>query len=211
MLKVFLGGEGNNELGTRWYKPMGNHPGVVETLLRRVRPDGWRVAGAIQWKAIRKYRAGAANRRADHADVHNVRGLALHAYEEACEMLVFVRDVDGESLREQEIYRALASIADLRFADMYGYELAIVGGTARPKLEGWILCLLGMARTDDMSKARVDQELARTHVQPKSNVDYLVVAETAVLPTGTGSLPEWLARAEAAFRRLIDGMTSGSR
>lgn len=35
MLKVFLGGEGNNELGTRWHVPMGDEPGLVETLLRR--------------------------------------------------------------------------------------------------------------------------------------------------------------------------------
>jgi hypothetical protein len=81
---------------------MGDEPGVVEALLRRVRPSGWRVAAALPWKNIRKYRAGAANQRADHADAHNVRGLVLHAYEEACEMLAFVRDVDGELLRERE-------------------------------------------------------------------------------------------------------------
>src|SRR5258705_10886531 len=123
MLKVFLGGEGNNELGTRWYVPMGDEPGVVETLLRRVRPSGWRVAAALPWKAIRKYRTGAANQRADHADAHNVRGLVLHAYEEACEMLAFLRDVDGELPRDQAIHRALESIADLCFAEMYGYKL----------------------------------------------------------------------------------------
>lgn len=205
MLKVFLGGEGNNELGTRGYVPMGDEPGVVEALLRRVRPAGWRVAAALPWKSIRKYRAGAATQRADHADTHNVRGLILHAYEEACEMLAFVRDVDGESLREQEIHRALESIANLRFAEMYGYDLAIVGGTPRPKLEGWILCLLGAAKTDEMSRTRVDLDLAGTNVRLKSNADYVAVAETGVLPTGAGSLPEWLARADATFRQLIDG------
>lgn len=209
MLKVFLGGEGNNELGTRCYAPMGDEPGVVETLLRRVCPHGWRVAAAIQWKAIRKYRTGAANQRADHADARNVRGLVLHAYEEACEMLAFVRDVDGELPREQAIHRALESIADLRFAELYGYELAIVGGTPRPKLEGWILCLLGAAKTDEMSRTRVDRELAKTDVRLKSNADYVAVAETGVLPSGAGSLPEWLARAEATFSRLIDGPKSG--
>jgi hypothetical protein len=205
MLKVFLGGEGNNELGTRGYVPMGDEPGVVEALLRRVRPSGWRVAAALPWKNIRKYRAGAANQRADHADAHNVRGLVLHAYEEACEMLAFVRDVDGELPREREVHRVLESIADLRFVEMYGYELAIVGGTPRPKLEGWILCLLGAANTDEMSRTRVDLDLARTTVRLKSNADYVALAETAVLPTGAGSLPEWLARAEATFARLIDG------
>lgn len=50
MLKVFLGGEGSNELGTRWYVPMGDELGVVEALLRRIRPGGWRVAAALPWK-----------------------------------------------------------------------------------------------------------------------------------------------------------------
>lgn len=156
MLKVFLGGEGSNDIGTRWHVPMGDSPGVAETLLRRVRPSGWRVAGAMQWRSIRKYRAGAANER----------------------------------------------------AEQFGYELAIVGGMPRPKLEGWILCLLGVTRTDGMTKARVDLELARTDVQLKSNADYVAVAERCVLPTGAGSLPEWLALANVTFRRLIDGVTS---
>lgn len=208
MLKVFLGGEGSNDIGTRWHVPMGDSPGVAETLLRRVRPSGWRVAGAMQWRSIRKYRAGAANERAEHGDAHNVRGLVLHAYEEACEMLAFLRDVDGEARREDRIERALNAIADLRFAEQFGYELAIVGGMPRPKLEGWILCLLGVTRTDGMTKARVDLELARTDVQLKSNADYVAVAERCVLPTGAGSLPEWLALANVTFRRLIDGVTS---
>lgn len=132
----------------------------------------------------------------------------LHAYEEACEMLAFLRDVDGELPREQAIHQVLASIADLGFAEMYGYELAIVGGTPRPKLEGWILCLLGVAKTDEMSRARVDRELTAAEVELKATRQYVAVAETGALPSGTGSLPEWLARAEPAFARLIDGQKS---
>jgi len=156
MIKVFLGGEGNNDLGSRWYRPMGGQPGVVETLLRRVRPDGWRVAGAQDWKSIRKYRAGAARTRPDHEDTRNVLGLVLHAYEEACEMLAFVRDDDGDELREPAILQALETIATLGFADEYRYELAVVGGVARPTLEGWILCLLGVSGhgCDDASAYR---------------------------------------------------------
>jgi hypothetical protein len=97
-VKVFMGGEGKNDIGTRAQTPMGDQAGVLEALLRKLRPDGWHVAGAKEWKPIRKYRAGVASERNDHGDVRNVRGLILHAYEEACEMLVFVRDVDGETL-----------------------------------------------------------------------------------------------------------------
>jgi len=206
VLKVFLGGEGNNDIGTRWYVPMGDQPGVAEALLLRVRARGWRVAAALQWKSIRKYKAGAANQPTYHADAHNVRGLVLHAYEEACEMLAFIRDIDGESLRKREIDNALASLGELGLAKEYGYELAVVGGTPLPNLEGWILCLLGRPNTDQMSKARAARDLAEASVALKSNADYLAVVETCTLPSGAGSLPEWLALAETTFRRLIDGV-----
>jgi len=205
MLKVFLGGEGPNDLGTRWHRPMGDEAGVVETLLRRVRASGWQVAGARSWQSIRKYRAGAAKHRARHADAHNVLGLVLHAYEDACEMLAFVRDHDEDELREQEIRRVLDRIAAFGFAEEYRYELAIVGGVARPKLEGWILCLLGVSGTEAMTRARVDRELATTNVEAKSTTQYVAVAETCSLPTGEGSLAGWLAHADVTFRRLIDG------
>ncbi len=208
MIKVFLGGEGKNEIGTRSDQPMGDIPGVVEVLLRRVRPTGWDVSGARVWKSIRKYRAGAA-RHADHADVHNVLGLVLEAYEHACEMLVFTRDRDTEPRREQQIQQTLARIdTHIRdFAAEYHYELAVVGGVPLPSLEGWILCLLGHHRTDDMSNTRAAAELVTAHVTLKSTEQYVDIAEAADLPTGQGSLPTWLAQTDATFRRLIDGTT----
>jgi hypothetical protein len=205
MLKVFLGGEGNNDIGTRWYRPMGDEPGVVEILLRRIRSSGWQVVGARTWQSIRKYRAGSSVGKAHHADARNVLGLVLHAYEDACEMLAFVRDHDGDHLREQEIHRVLEMIAGSGFAQEYRYELAIVGGVARPKLEGWILCLRGVAGTDEMSRVRVDRELAACGVELKSTQPYVATAEECVLPHGEGSLPRWLKHADATFRRLIDG------
>lgn len=120
-------------------------------------------------------------------------------------MLAFVRDHDGDALREQEIRRILDGIAGFGFADEYRYELAIVGGVARPKLEGWILCLRGVSGTDDMPRARVDRELAAARVELKSTDQYVAIAESCILPTGAGSLPAWLAHADATFRRLIDG------
>jgi len=174
-------------------------------MLSRVFTSGWHVAGARSWKSIRKYQAGAARKRADHDDAHNVLGLVLHAYEEACEMLAFVRDLDGEDLREQEIRRVLETIATFGFAEEYHYELAVVGGVARPKLEGWILWLLGSTGTDAMTPARVDRELATTDIEPKLTAQYVAIAESGTLPSGEGSLPEWLAGADATFRQLIDG------
>ncbi len=207
MLKVFLGGEGNNELGTRWHRPAGDQPGVIETLLRKVRPTGWHVTGAQDWKSIRKYRAGAARLHPNHEDAHNTLGLVLRAYENACEMLVFVRDSDGDQRREHAIQQAVASIPR-NFVEDFRYELAIVGGIAKPNLEGWILCLLGVAGTDEMTPTRVERELERTIIEPKSTCDYVVVTAACTLPTGDASLSRWLALADGTFRRLIDGASA---
>lgn len=119
MIKVFLGGEGSNELGTRWHRPMGDQPGVVEALLRRVRADGWCVGGARLWKTIRKYQAGVARGAPNHGDARNVLGLVLHAYEAACELLVFVRDDDGDPDRDPAIAATLDAVATYGFADAY--------------------------------------------------------------------------------------------
>jgi hypothetical protein len=206
MLKVFLGGEGNNDLGTRWHRPSGDSPGVIETLLRRVRASGWHVAAAQDWKSIRKYRAGVARDDPKHEDMHNIRGLVLQAYEAACELLVFVRDRDKDVRREQAALQALASIASLGFAETFHYELAIVGGIAKPNLEGWILCLCGLPGTEEMSPSRVDRELAAIDIVAKSTEHYVAIAESRALPGDGGSLCVWLADANATFCRLIDGV-----
>lgn len=204
MIKVFLGGEGSNEIGTRGARPMGDTPGVVEVLLRRVQPTGWTVVGARPWKSIRKYRAGAA-RHADHADIHNVLGLVLEAYEHACELLAFFRDGEGDERRAQAIQRTLADIDTHGFAAEYRYQLAIVGGVPLPCLEGWILCLLGFPRTDEMTSARAEAELATAQITLKSTEQYVAIAETRALSTGQGSLSAWLSHARSAFR-LIHGV-----
>ncbi|MEO7733166.1 MAG: hypothetical protein ABIY55_19540 [Kofleriaceae bacterium] len=208
MLKVFLCGEGNNDLGTRWHDPPGDARGVIEALLARARPSGWRVGKAIDWKSIRKYRAGAARNTPSHFDVRNLQALVQLAYEEACEMLVFLRDCDGEDGREHAVNQAVATIAELGFEDEYRYKLAIVGGVPRPNLEGWILCLLGVTRTDEMTNTRAENELKAHNIKPKSTAHYLEIADTAPLPIGDGSLARWCSLARKTFDQLIDGVTA---
>jgi hypothetical protein len=206
-VKVFLGGEGTNDIGTR-AQATGNRPGVIEVLLKKLRPDGWKVVGAIEWKSIRKYRAGAATQRADHADVHNVHALVQRAYEDACEMLVFVRDVDGEQLRAKAIRKAVAELKVDEWAADYGYALAIAGGIAQPTLEAWILHLHGVPNTDELTKAGAERKLLDHGIALKSSANYLAIAEACdPLPTGAGSLCEWLDCARATFAQLIDGIT----
>ena len=54
---VFLGGEGTTEVGHD------DAAGVLESLLRHVRRDGWTVAERVEWRRIRKYRAAITDRR----------------------------------------------------------------------------------------------------------------------------------------------------
>lgn len=205
MIKVFLGGEGPNDIGRYSADSTKHEPGVAETLLRRVRSTGWQLDGTRIWRSIRKYRAGGAAKGTYSADVRNVQGLVLEAYEQACELLAFLHDHDGDEAREAAILVAIRELPSLRFGDEYKYELAIVDGVPLPELEGWVLCLLGHHGTDAMTSARVERELAAAGVTSKSTAAYVDVAASKPLPTHPCSLREWLTRADAAFRRLIDG------
>lgn len=186
-LKVFLCGEGANELGSRARErayQTDDQPGVIQALLRKVRSDGWRVGGAVTWKNIRKFRAGGAA----HADTTNVRGAALDAREHGCEVLAFVRDGDGDVERRDAITAGIASAQ--------GAELKIVGGVAVPAIEGWILALRGEARTEERSRAQLG---ARLGTEAKNTTVYVAAVELAdrsSIPLDASSLRDWLRRAD---------------
>lgn len=152
-----------------------------------------------------RFKAGAGATGAYRADVRNVHGLALEAYERGCEMLVFLHDHDDDDARKEAIERALRELTDLRFGDDFRYELAVVEGQPRPEIEGWVLCLMGAHGTDSMSSAKVERELAAAGITSKATADYVAIAESKDLPTQPCSLRTWLDDAEATFARLIDG------
>lgn len=143
-VKVWLGGDGPSEIGDR--DQGGDRIGALEALLRRVEPAGWRVAGGTQWRFIRKFRVGAAVGNDTHGDIRNVAGLVNAAYEAACEVVAFARDVDAEPDRVEVVARAIAYAREL-FP-----TVAIIGGCARPALEGWVLALVGERDTERMSQ-----------------------------------------------------------
>ena len=203
-VKVWLGGEGPNELGDRDY-PGGERPGVVEALLRRMRERGWVVDGATRWRDIRKYRVGAGI--SGHADGRNVLGLVFTAYEAGCEVVAFVRDRDADKEREEAI------IAAIQQAVTFGWKIAIVGRVARPCLEGWIAALLGQRDTDEMSRERADRALESADIDAKATAAYVRIVEEAVLgaspgfglPVGTESLRAWLDTANRLLNEAVSG------
>jgi hypothetical protein len=198
-IRVFLGGEGPNELGGWFAEPefRGESPrvGVLEALLRRVRADGWDVVGAVRWMKIRKYRAGG------HADdeQRNVLGLALMASEHRADIIAFSRDSDGDRGREASVEAGIAAVGE-KFPD--GPRVA--GGVAVQTVEAWILALAGRSRTEEMSRAKlvpaIEALLGAGNVkQTDRYIETVEQADLAKLAADASSLRRWIERASAAL------------
>jgi len=199
-VKVWLGGEGNNDLGGD------GEVGAIEALLRRVERDGWQVCGKTPWWTLRKYRAGGALRMpTGHGDAKNTAKLALTAWEGGADVLAFTRDLDADTERPQAVDDGLAASA--------GIDIRIIGGIARPAIEGWLAALLGITGTDQMSRDRVARELAAKGTTLKETEEYVAIITEAhaglVLRdrhrTGCGSLRDWLQRAADVLGNAIRG------
>jgi hypothetical protein len=181
---------------------MAERVGALEALLLRVEPTGWRVTGATRWKNIRKYTAGSARGDHSHGDVRNVLGLVLQAFENACEIVAFSRDTDADDERAAALHQGIAQAA-LHFS-----TIAIIGGPARPALEGWILALLGQSDTDGWSRNKANEQLKRRNIAAKHAEDYVAIIEGAPitnLPSGCASLRSWLDRAGEVLPRAVHG------
>jgi len=195
VLRVFLAGEGPNELGGH-----ADHPsyrdttkvGVLEALLRRVEPAGWKVGGAVRWKSIRKFRVGAAA----HADTHNVMGAANDAREAGCQVLAFTRDRDNDTSRPAAIEEGITRASN----EFPGVD--VVGECACPTLEGWLLALIGKTGTEKMSAMKASDELVKKGIPPKDGVAMVQLVENAKLegvPKDAEALLRWLARARSTL------------
>ena len=198
-VKVFLSGEGSNELGSRFGHPSfqsDERPGVLHALLLRVQATGWEVGGARSWMSIRKFRVG----KAAHEDTHNVLGVALDAKEAGCEVLAFSRDVDKDRGREDAVEEGIQ-----RVPSTLSNAPEVMGGVAKPTLEGWILAAMGMRGTEALSAKRAEAVLAENGVAPKDGpamVRVIEEADLAKVPEDARTLRRWLERAEVLPRRV---------
>ena len=198
-LKVYLAAEGMNELGdwchTPPYRKAGGAIGVLEALLGRIAPEGWRIEDAICWKDLRHV---AIDRR-EKADAMNVRRAALKAAEAGCDILVFCRDRDGEPTRGSEIEEAIA------VCGTDWPELRLVGGVAVEKLEAWLLAM----HADRRAESRQDPASAlgrkkglstsKGHVTTTEMVEIVLRSDLTEAAARSTSLALWLRRARAAF------------
>lgn len=200
-VKVWLGGEGASEIGDR--DGGGERRGAIEALLVRIEASGWRVAGATRWQHIRKYKARAGiDVGENHGDIRNVLGLVLAATEQACELVAFARDRDADDEREKAVLLGIAKAKELY------PQISVMGGMAKPALEGWILAMIGEANTDEMSRARTVQKLGERGIEAKSAEAYVAVVEEAdldKLPNGCDSLRDWIELARTRLDAAIHG------
>lgn len=209
MVKVWLGGEGGNDIGDSDQPAMyRKQPGALEALLRRAEPDGWDVLGATRWKRLRNYVAGSAlgkEERRGPSDGRNVKGLLLQAREKGAQALAFLRDIDNHDGRDELIEQALNDDRSMQEQGKRG-KLALIAGFPRPALEAWLLAFQGRSNTDEMSKAKLERELKAREVTLKDTEDYVSIIEQAdleKLPPGCESLQRWCKQAEQ-LRQLVN-------
>jgi hypothetical protein len=188
--KVFLAGEGSNDLGG-WHKETMHrgkfpYPGILETLLKMIKPDGWVISDAIAWKEIKNYRAG------DHGnhDEQNVRRACLMAKEKKCDVIALCRDSDGHMERIADIQKGIESAKAL-WSDILG----IIGGCAIPCIEGWVLAILGNRHTESLSRTQVKAHIINAGIEPKKTAPMVKKIEhfgQASIADDALSLKSWL-------------------
>ena len=192
MTRVLLGGEGRSELGG-WankppYRAAEPDSGVLEALLRRVRPDGLSVVDGIRWKDIRKFKVGAHRT----AEERNVLGLALLARELSADVVAFTRDRDGDRRRERDVAEGIER-AETLFPNVH-----VVGGVAVEMIEAWILGLRGRKRAEKLGNPK--PETARFGLTSvEAFVQLVRDAKLEEIPKDAASLRGWLARATEAL------------
>lgn len=193
-MKVYLGGEGPDDLGDHYHEPQYRSsplaPGLIETLLRRAAKTDFTIAGASVWKRIRKFRFG----RPLEGETRSVLGLMIEAEEVGADVLVFVRDQDGYRDREEAITEGL------RLAREPGrFSPAVVGGVAVQEIEAWILALLGDARSERHADAKTVLADKHSISDRAAKIAAVETADLTKIPRDAASLADWLSQVTATF------------
>ena len=183
--RVYLAGEGRCDIGNAAAIPSyaeSAEPGVVQALLDQFLHHNWEMAGAIAWKNIRKFRAGGHAT----AEERNVLGVAQMAREAKADLLVFVRDRDGDRQRETDIVRAVARIEGLQ----------VVGGVAVESIDAWVIAVCGDPKAETYGEPK--QQLPRHAMHCAADmVDRIRMAGPDVATAPAPSLRRWLGQLAA--------------
>lgn len=191
MKKVFLAGEGPNDLGGWSGDPAyadATVRGAIEALLLQVQPEGWKVCGGVNWKRIRKAQAGD-NR---SPETRNVLGAALQAKEAGADVLVFLRDRDWIPQREKDLNDGV------RDARQRHPQIRIGGGIAVELLESWLLAIDGRAGSErERNPKESASKLGFTDTRAK--VKHIEDRGLDGVSKDAASLHAWIASVQDAF------------
>lgn len=203
--KVYLAGEGNNELGS-WARGVpyqdGSTPGVLETLLKKVKDSGWQVVYGKKWKDIHKYKADENQDEDDlKGDEQSVYRACLEAEENGFNILAFSRDIDGR--QKTHLKRMSDMEKGLSRAQTDFPSIGIIGGCARPTIEGWVLAFSGVRRTETFSKDKANtmlidklSEKGITSQQTQDLVDFIKLYDRTGVADDAECLNLWLNKAK---------------
>lgn len=189
-MKLLLAGEGADDLGG-WahepaYREKAPELGVVEALLKRVRPDGWEVADAVRWKDIKKYRVGKGMHGAGR---RNVLGLALRADEAGIPIVAFVRDRD----RDEERASAIAEAMEESGAIFPNVE--VIGGAAIEEIDAWLLAIRGRKRSESLGDPKAELRGKHGITDAPKKAELVMDAALSDIADDAESLRAWLDRA----------------
>lgn len=199
---IWLGGEGNNELGNAHAAAPYREPairGVLHALLDHAAPGASaRVVGGTEWSKVPKYSAQPTM----PPEARNLLGVVQKAKERRCSIVAFVRDSDEGAGRHAKAH--LEAIADgaRRAAELFP-GVSLVGGLARPVLEAWILAFDGVPGTLSMTKAGAQRALATKGVE-KDTAAMVAIVEARhpdQLPADATDVRQWIEDARAALQR----------
>ena len=186
-MRVYLAGEGLHELGDWFnlpqYRGLPPRLGVIEALLRRTCGESFSVVGAVPWCKIVKYRAGGHRA----AETRNVLGAALMAQEAQCDVLVFVRDRDGDVEREQDIEEGIKQVTGI----------AVAGSVVREMIESWIRSLRGELGAE----ALTDPAASLRDCDLTGLVESVEKSAIGSLPNDAHSLRLWI----ECVQRVLEG------
>ncbi|HAJ79788.1 MAG TPA: hypothetical protein DCO75_08440 [Fibrobacteres bacterium] len=192
--KIFLAGEGKNELGSWANEPDNRNQkqkGVLETLLLNVKDSGWTIKDAICWKNIRKYKVGEHR----SPDQRAVIGACLMAVEKGCTAIAFTRDSDGVKDRVDEVKNGIKDSLE-----KFNFKTHIIGGCAEPFIEAWILAVSGKNKTEQISTDEAKKSLESLGIETTSQMtDCIEACGIDNIPDDAKSLKDWLKQAEAVL------------
>ena len=196
-MKILLCGEGKTELGG-W----ASHPGlrsespeagILESLLKRVKAEGWSIENAVLWKDLKKRDGFPRPYRAHNqgpAEARNILNLVKAARDQGCTAVVFSRDRDCDSNREQDVVagieRARKLVDDRPF---------IAGGMAVESIESWVASLQGTRNAEASGNPK-----ALLKVDSLAEKRHIVESEPFPrIPEDAKSLRSWLSSVASLF------------